>query len=65
MTDAITTERERSINGIAWFTALLHAHERNDFTKAADAQRELGRLGIAVKVKREWEVQNAPALATQ
>ena len=61
MADAATTERERSINGIAWFTALLHAREHNDFTKAADAQRELGRLGITVKVKREWEVPNVPA----
>ena len=63
MADTATTERERSINGIAWFAALLHARERNDFAKAADAQRELGRLGIVVKVKREWEVPNAPASA--
>ena len=63
MTDAITTERERSINGIAWFTALLHACERNDFAKAAEAQHELGHLGIAVKIKREWEVPHGPAFA--
>lgn len=64
MTDTATTERERSINGIAWFAALLHARERSDFTKAAEAQRELDRLEIAVKVKREWEVENVPACAT-
>ena len=61
MADRATTERERSIDGIAWFTALLHARERSDFTKAAAAQRELDRLGIAVKVKRKWEVADAPA----
>ena len=64
MSDAATTERERSINGIAWFAALLHARERSDFTKAAEAQRELDRLGIAVKVKRQWEAENAPARTT-
>ena len=60
MTGAVTPERERSINGIAWFTALLHARERSDFIKAAEAQRELYRLGITVKVKRRTEVPNAP-----
>ena len=63
MADAVTTERERSINGIAWFTALLHALERSDFAKAATAQRELDLLGIAVKVKRQQEAKSAPASA--
>ncbi len=61
MADTATTERERSINGIAWFAALLHARERSDFTKAAAAQLELGRLGITVKVKQKWEVPDASA----
>lgn len=45
-------KRDRMIAATAWFSVLAHSHLRNDFRKAAEAQAELGRLGIVVKFKR-------------
>ena len=41
--------RQRTIEAVATFTALVHAHERGELANADDAQRALDRLGIAVR----------------
>lgn len=41
--------RQRTIETVATFTALMHAHERGELAKADDAQRKLDRLGIVVR----------------
>lgn len=41
--------RRRTIEAVATFTALMHADERGELTKADDAQRTLDRLGIVVR----------------
>lgn len=45
-------ERDRVVEAIAWFVQLAHAKLRNDFTKAAEAQQELERMGVTVKFRR-------------
>lgn len=41
--------RQQTIEAVATFTALMHAHERGELAKADDAQRTLDRLGIVVR----------------
>jgi hypothetical protein len=41
--------RQRTIEAVATFVALMHAHERGESAKAANAERTLERLGIAVR----------------
>jgi len=42
--------RRQTIHAVATFTALMHAYERGELLKAADAQKELVRLGVLVRV---------------
>ena len=44
--------RKQTIDAVATFTALMHAYERGELSKAADAQTELARLGVLVRVLR-------------
>jgi adenosylmethionine-8-amino-7-oxononanoate aminotransferase len=45
-------ERQRSIDAVATFVALIHAYERGELAAAAAAQAELDRLGVAVRFGR-------------
>ena len=38
-----------SADAVAWFAVLENARQRADFDRAAQARRELKRLGVAVK----------------
>jgi hypothetical protein len=41
--------RQWTIEAVATFTALMHAHERGELAKAEDAHRTMDHLGIAVR----------------
>ena len=43
------SNREASDCATAWFAVLERAREDNDFERAAEAVRQLRRLGVAVK----------------
>lgn len=43
--------RKRSIDAVAVFTTLMHAYERGEIAKATDAQTELRRLGVTVRIE--------------
>lgn len=47
--------RKWTIDAVATFTAMMHALERGALSKAADAQTELARLGVLVRVLRPAE----------
>ena len=53
MPDTITTKREsaqeRDATAIAHVVALVHARRKGDYMAAAQAHRELERLGVRVK----------------
>lgn len=38
--------RQRTIEAIATFAALMHAHERGELSRAEEAQLALNRLGV-------------------
>lgn len=38
---------------VAWFVVLEQARKQNDFERAAEAQRELQRLGVNVKYRKQ------------
>ena len=42
-----------------WFVALERAIEEGDYEKAAEAQRNLKRLGVTVRFEREMKVAHA------
>lgn len=42
--------RKQTIDAVVMFTVLMHAYERGDLLKAVDAQTELARLGVLVRV---------------
>ncbi|HEY8665644.1 MAG TPA: hypothetical protein VIL86_03220 [Tepidisphaeraceae bacterium] len=42
-------ERRPEDSPVAWFAVLQVAKEANDFCRAAEAQRELARLGVTVR----------------
>ena len=44
------SRRQQTIDAVATFTALMHAYERGELSRAADAQAELARLGVVVRV---------------
>lgn len=44
--------RERAVDATAWFSVLVNARRRDHFDEAAQAQRELERLGVTVKFRR-------------
>lgn len=41
--------RQWTIEAVATFSVLMHAHERGELAKATDARRTLNRLGIVVR----------------
>jgi hypothetical protein len=41
---------------VAWFVALEKAREDHDFERAAEAKRQLERLGVIVKYRRKRRV---------
>ena len=43
---------ERRAEMVALFSCLVHARHKSLFRDAADAQDELGRLGVTVKFRR-------------
>jgi hypothetical protein len=43
--------RQRTIEAVATFSALMHAHERGELTKADEARCTLARFGIAVRIR--------------
>ncbi len=45
-------KRQRSIEAVATFSALMHAYERGELTTAVEAQTELERLGVRVRFIR-------------
>lgn len=45
----IDEHRQRTIEAVAMFTALMHADERGELSKVEEAQRALDRLGIVVR----------------
>ena len=44
--------REHAAKIVAHFSALIHAWQTNQFAEAAEAQSELGRLGVKVSIPR-------------
>lgn len=48
-TSGLTTERQRSIEAVAQFLAMVHATEGGELAAAADAQRRLEQLGYRVR----------------
>jgi hypothetical protein len=44
--------RQRTIDSVACFVALMHALERGELNKAAESRAELARLGVMVQVVR-------------
>ena len=46
------TTRDYRDNPTYWFATLDIARERGDYSRAADAQRELTRLGVSVRYRR-------------
>lgn len=47
-----TEGRQRTIAAVATFTTLMHAYERGELATAAEAQAELKRLGVIVRLTR-------------
>jgi hypothetical protein len=45
-------ERDRAAALVALFSVLVHSWQTNDFQRAADARRELGDLGVTVRMPR-------------
>ena len=45
-------EHERDATIIAHLVALVHARSKRDYLTAADAHRELDRLGVSVRFRR-------------
>jgi len=43
-------ERDRAAELVALFSVLVHSWQTNDFQRAADARRELGDLGVSVRM---------------
>jgi hypothetical protein len=41
--------RQRTVEAVATFTALMHADERGELSRVEEAQRALDRLGIVVR----------------
>jgi hypothetical protein len=41
--------RQRTIEAVVMFTALMHAHERGELSRVEEAQRALDRMGIVVR----------------
>jgi dTDP-4-dehydrorhamnose 3,5-epimerase-like enzyme len=41
--------RQRTIEAVVTFTALMHADERGELSRIEEAQRALDRLGIVVR----------------
>jgi len=42
---------------VAWFCVLEQARQNNDFERAAEAKRQLERLGVVVKYRRKIKSQ--------
>jgi len=57
-TDKTLTDARRKAETcpVTWFCVLERAREKHDFQRAAEAQRELVRLGVHVKYTRVAEV---------
>lgn len=47
--------RQRTIEAVATFTALMHADERGERSRVEEAQRALNRLGIMVRFDAKHE----------
>lgn len=54
-TNPTDERREHSVAVVATFATLIHAKERNELAKAANAQSELKRLGVVVRFPRQTE----------
>ena len=50
--------REATISVVATFTAFMHAYERGELAKAANAQAELEQLGVVVRFADAQVPQN-------
>lgn len=42
-------QRQRSVEAVATFAAMMHAYERGELAVAAQARRDLERLGVAIQ----------------
>lgn len=48
-----SADRDRAVDATAWFSVLMHARLKEDIQRAAEAQRALERLGVAVRFRRQ------------
>lgn len=47
----------QNVDAAAWLAVLIDARQKNDFEKAAHAQRELSRIGVKVTFGRRGRGQ--------
>jgi hypothetical protein len=52
-----TAPPENAVTATAWFSVLMHAHDKLDHEEAAKALTELKRLGIVIKFQRAGRCQ--------
>ena len=54
-----TEEREIKDSPIAWFYTLEDARRQNDFERAAEAQKQLKRLGVEVRYRNKKKAEKS------
>jgi hypothetical protein len=59
MARAVTADAEAREQPIYWFARLETALNRGDYEEAATAQRELKRLGVEVRIRRQRGMKRA------
>ncbi len=58
------TDPEIRDSPIYWFVVLTEAKERGDFARAAEAQKELDRLGIRISYRATKSATEQPGVPT-